>query len=69
MDEIGVIGIDARVFVVLVFSPVPSVVLIKHIMVVDQRLGRPGKIIQQQLLHFWVKHALHFPMIVKVLAL
>ena len=43
MDQIGVIGIDARVFVVLVFSPVPGVVLIKHIMVVDQRLGRPGK--------------------------
>ena len=69
MDQIGVIGIDARVFVVLVFSPVPGVVLIKHIMVVDQRLGRPGKVIQQQLLHFWVKHALHFSMIVEVLTL
>ena len=69
MDEIGVIGIDAWIFVVLVFSPVPGVVLIKHIVVVDQRLGRAGKVIQQQLLHFWVKHALYFPVIVEVLAL
>ena len=39
MHKVCVVGVNTRVFVVLVFSAVTSVVLIKHIMVINEGIS------------------------------
>ena len=66
MHKVGVFGIHARVFGVLVFGTVARVVLVKGIVVVDQRVRRPREEIQQQLFDFRIEHPFHFRRVVEI---
>ena len=68
MHEVGVIGVHARVLVVLVFRAVARVVLVEDVVVVDQGVGRAREELEEELLDLGVEHALHLRRIVEVRA-
>ena len=69
VHEVGVGGVHTRVLVVLVLRAVALVVLVKHVVVVHQRIGCVREKLQEELLHLRVEHALHLRRVVEVLAL
>ena len=66
MNQVGIVGVYPRVFIFLVFSAVAFVIFVKDVMIVDQCIGRSRKKLQQQFLHFRIKHTLHFSCVIKV---
>ena len=66
VDEVGVAAVDARVLVVLILGPVARVVLVEHIVVVDQGVGRAREEVQEELLDLDVEDALNFVRVVEV---
>ena len=69
MHDVGVVGVHTRVFVVLVFCAVALVVLVKHVVVVHERIGRTGEEVEEEFLDLRVEHTLHLGRVVEVLAL
>ena len=69
MHEVGVVGVHTGVLVVLVLRAVAIVVLVKHVVVVHERICRVREKLQKELLHLRVEHALHLRRVVEVLAL
>jgi len=69
VHNVGVVGVHTRALVVLVLSAVALVVLVKHVVVVHERIRRVREELQEELFHLRVEHALHLCRVVKVLAL
>src|SRR5579871_420563 len=68
VNDVGVVGIHARIFVGLILGAVALVVLVKYVVVVHERIRRAGEKLQQKLLHFRVEYALNLGGIIEVLA-
>ena len=69
VHDVGIEGVDPRVHIGLVFNDIPHIVLVEHIMVVDQRIGRAGEELEQQRLYFRVVHASNLFGVINVRAL
>ena len=68
MDDVGVVSIDPRILVVLIFLDGPRVVLVKQAVVVHERVSRTGEEIEQEFFYLRVEHALDLGRVIEVLA-
>ena len=69
VHDVGVVGVHARVLVVLVFRAVARIVLVEDVVVVDQCIGRAREELEKELLDLGIEHALDFRRVVEVRAL
>ena len=66
MNDVGVIGVHAGIFLFLIFRAVALIVLVEDVMVVDQRIGRAREKVEKKLFDLRVVDPLHFLGIVEV---
>src|SRR5262249_40934173 len=69
VHDVGVIRIDAWILLVLIFRAVALVILVKHVVVVYQRVRRAGEKVQKELFDLRIVYALDLGRVVEVLAL
>ena len=69
VHEVDVLGVHSRIPGVLVLGAIALVVLVEHVVVVDERIGRVGEEVHEELLDLGVEDPLDFGRVVEVLAL